>query len=119
MSGASDRYLESTAERARKAKVAARPSVSLPQEKSAMRRVRVATVGDNGFYTVDVFTTSGAIEDSVPGVRAWGGSFAPGDEAWIVYEGERPVPYLISGGGGGGGSSTGFAAIALIPCFSS
>jgi hypothetical protein len=99
-----EQYLRGTADEAQLARRAAGREGQMASPPGAMRRGTVtATLG--GYYTVDVMAgAGGGVAATINGVTAWGGNFEVGDFVWLVYEGDRPVPFIMGGGGSSGGS---------------
>lgn len=111
-----DRLIAGALANSTRARNEARPDTQQNPTEAPMRR-GIVTAVSSGVYTVDVVGSSGAAVRSYSGLRSWGGSFEVGDQVWIVWEGNRPVPFLMGGGGSGSGTSDDILAVRLIPGF--
>jgi hypothetical protein len=81
-------------------------SISRP---SPWRRATILTA-NAGVYSVAVAAADGGTASTIAGVQVWGSAtFNVGDRVWLVYEGDRPVPFIMGAGGGGGAGSPVYA----------
>lgn len=90
-----DRAIVGVDEMARRAAASSRGGAAQDSPPSALRR-GVITAAGTATYTVDVLAADGSVAYTVPGVPSWGrgGPWRVGDAVVLVYEGERPVPYI-------------------------
>lgn len=103
-----DMALVGAADRARLAQTAARGAAALDSRPSQIR-LGVIIEQTGGSYTVGLVSAAGSVGDTIPGVRGWGdASFADGDRVFLVYVGDRPIPYILSSAGSGSGGDSGF-----------
>lgn len=75
---------------------------------SVLRRAVITAVNTSGgtsTYDVAVISVDGSTSDTIKGCTVWGNtSYAVNDKVWILYDGLRPVPFVLSSASGGGTS---------------
>lgn len=72
-------------------------------DQAILRRGRVSD-SNGDVYAVEIVRADGTPAETLPGVRVWGGgSVALGGEVWLLWEGGRPIPWIVGGDGGSGG----------------
>jgi hypothetical protein len=70
-----------------------------------------------GSYTVGLVGADASVGDNIPGVRAWGdASFAADDKVFLIWVGDRPIPFILAaaGGSGSGGGSEFLFTVAIF-----
>jgi hypothetical protein len=102
MSAGEDQFLKFTGDAATRAKEQ-RGAADAPQSLPANIRPAVVTAADAGIYTVEIIGSDSTAVDTLTGIPAWGSAtFAPDDLVWLVWVGERPIPYIMGAGNGNG-----------------
>jgi hypothetical protein len=81
-----------------------------------MIRLGVIIEQTGASYTVGLVGADASVGDTIPGVRAWGdASFEADDKVFLVWIGDRPLPYIMTSAGGGGDStSAGLFTVAIF-----
>lgn len=89
---------------------------------SRIRRGIISADNGDGSYTVSVVgADSSTSQFTIDGVRPWDStsSFTVGGKVTLLYEGNRPLPWILSGGSSGGEGGTTSLVVGRIRFFSS
>lgn len=104
-------YIKNLGEQLKREQTKSHPFTSGDSSTAIIRKAIISAVNTAGgvsTYDVTVISASGGTADSIRGCSFWGSaSLNIGDKVFIVYEGNRPIPYILSGASGGSGSGGG------------
>jgi hypothetical protein len=109
-------YIKSLAEQLKREQTRAHPFTSVDASTATVRKAIIYaanTAGGVTTYDVTVVSPTGSAADSIRGCSVWGSaSLSVGDKVWIMYEGNRPIPYILSSSSAG--SSGGWDYVPVI-----